>query len=376
MIHVKLRKRRAEYRTMVKGGLPWWSWVWCVVLVKLCSGASTVRSSGDGGDSVKNPIPVLYSTSGIDKEFQLELFKSVFASLRDLDVSGDTFTPDFIDVSQLKNSTLVAQRLWTNSLAAPTSLTLISLLSESHLSQIASEWDRLVSSNPTRITRPVKIYTPRLIGGVHFPPSVVVSSVQMGRTGASVALLNRVAKVGINALIPVLDGGDVSQVKWLDIFEQEAGRLGGIGFTDPIFIQRPDHLATFREMLDKQGGIRGGSGKKRFGVLLLARNGSRLALRAAGEREHVQMGWFSPDILEHEEWAYGGGEEGDESRGRQRREIATNVTTVNAHFGLYTVNFVGSGGWDNPTRRRMLRELTKYTGRSRVKQARSLSVLN
>ncbi len=368
-----------------------------VAWVQISTGASHIISSGGGSNKINSGgivdivgdntltmdnnnsgslnsvsrISVLFSSTSIDKEFQMELLKAVFASLRDLDSNGQTlFVPDFIELSSSISPAKAAQRVWDNS-----SLSVVSVLSESDLSQFASEYDGIISSS-SKIIPNLQIFTPRMVDVTNFPSSVTVLSVQMNKRALSLAVLNRVEKVGINSLIPVLDYGDESQAQWLSIFEQEGRRMGkSIVLTTPIFIDNPQHLESFRQMLDDQGDIKGAFSKHpspKFGVLLLASQGSRIALRVAAEKKHVQMGWFSPSILEYEEWAYGGIEQQNQTseiiRNEKsisdpaKKEERNHTPVFNSHFGLYTVNFVGSSGWDNPSRRRMLRELTKYTG--------------
>ncbi|OXA53920.1 hypothetical protein Fcan01_10889 [Folsomia candida] len=79
--------------------------------------------------------------------------------------------------------------------------------------------------------------------------------------------------------------------------------------------------------------------EEKLGVLLLARNDSNPAIRIA-EEEGTKLSWFSPDLIEHEEYAF--------DLGNKERM---------ANLQIYTNLFVGSTGWDNAER--LLGELGK-----------------
>lgn len=83
--------------------------------------------------------------------------------------------------------------------------------------------------------------------------------------------------------------------------------------------------------------------EEKLGVLLLARNDSNPAIRIA-EEEGTKLSWFSPDLIEHEEYAF--------DLGNKERM---------ANLQIYTNLFVGSTGWDNAER--LLGELGKNFGK-------------
>jgi hypothetical protein len=339
----------------------------------------------------RNNIAVLYDSSGIDKEFQDELLKSVFVALRELD--EEDLRPQFLDLSKIQAS-LASEWILQNR-----TVSIVSLLGTESLSSFIATYDMVLLSSASDFPPDLQIFTPRLLQRTEFPTKVAVLkvySLQMSPRALSTALLNRVEKVGIRTLIPVLDSNSDFQLSFLQQFVGVGEvRLKPIHFTRPIFIDDPNHLASFKAILNEYGNgvseqkLREHSSQDQstpsssvffnsssIGVIMLAAEGSQKAMQVAAEKKHMQMGWFSPNILQHEEWAYRASDNDtnniDESLndvksfGNSSSSSPSADVEINPHFGLYSVSYVGSQGWDNPQRRRVLRELTSYAGESYV----------
>jgi len=332
-------------------------------------------------------IFVLYNSSGIDKEMQKELVKAAFMALRDID--EEDIDPRFIDLSVLENSQLMDQSAmatvakWihgngTNvivSLLHGQSLKSFSLVYQTVVNEKIKADQYLMQSDQKNPSSELTVVTPRI-----YPKSCVVSgvkvlSLQMSEISLAVALLNRVEKVGVHTLIPVIDDSSYQLHLLQEFVKQGELRNKRIRFTAPVFLSQSGHLARLSDMLKEYTGIkeetvyvhdaqyvRAGNLSESFGILLLASQGSHHAMQAAAQKKHIHLGWFSPDFIEHEEWA---------SQNRDHRHLNAvgesngnfSVGIENNFYGMYSVAFVGSKEWDNAERRRALLEISTYTGK-------------
>ncbi|CAL8082297.1 unnamed protein product [Orchesella dallaii] len=343
------------------------------------------------GDEWKDKIPVIYDTSAIDGEFQNELAKSVVVALRVLEDHG--LQPLFLDLAKLDATTSKVNAIQKCSkiLIMNKFTVLVSLLNGDELKKFSHSYDNLVGKMGSIVEETkLHIYTPRsYMSSWKFPQSVIVKSLQMSEEARGVTLLNRVNKVGVRTLIPILDGDIMSQFELLNMYH-DLGKLnkGGIELTKPILLNDPNHPTRIKQILsdiqessllaqDSDNSLRNSTTlKSKPGVLILATKGSHLAMKIATENIHL-WSWFSPNMLEIEEATISqkvrDQERNEDNRthdsqavlddnGGQLNHSSQGTTANNSFFGLYTVNFVGSKGWDNPLRRRMLRELTTFTG--------------
>lgn len=300
-------------------------------------------------------IPVVYDASSVDGHFQVELAKNIFFFMKFL--QGKNVKPEFFDLSSFKEKSMKECVLKLKDFKV-----IVSLLGDEELKQFAYTYDSELELSK------IAIYTPRAISSSwKAPHSVAIKSLQMSQESGAVVLLNRVSKVGVKTLIPVLDGDSASEYDLLKSYHKISIETGmKLKFTKPILLSNPGHGDHLKELLSEHVGFNekqlqnpnqsvslvgqwvNMKNQLHPGVLLLARNASTLAMKIAVEKNHILLNWFSPNIVEFEEWAY--------------NKEGSQVLNKNL-FGLYTTSFLGSKGWDNPIRRQVLRELAMSTGK-------------
>lgn len=328
-------------------------------------------------------LTFIYDSASVDGHLQVDLVKSAVVSLQAME-KGNSFKPLFIDLSSIASeSKLEAMQLCVKKLISNEIKVIVSLLGGQELTEFAGVYNSFQSLESE--TSRLFIYTPRSYSSLwKSPQSVIIKSLQMSEEARAVALLHRVGKVGVRTLIPVLDGDSDAELEQL----QSYYKIGSekklkIKFTKPILLNNVAHGDHLKMMLEEHAGfnenrlrmhnkvITEGSHKKTKlnpGILLLARNASTLAMKIAAEKRHLLLNWFSPNILEFEEWAYrettqgesnnsGVGSQEVKAESEDPNNSFAGTKPKNSFFGLYTVNFVGSKGWDNPARRQMLRDL-------------------
>lgn len=154
---------------------------------------TTLFLETNGDKNVENTIPVLYSTLGIDQQFQSELLSAVSSSLNR---SGSNITPKFIQVNSSLSITQVAKNI--------TESVMISLLSESQLFEFSTLYENF-HGKVSNLNRKMVVFTPRLIDRGPIPPSMTVYSLQMNKHAAVNVLLDRMKIVGVDKLLPVMD---------------------------------------------------------------------------------------------------------------------------------------------------------------------------
>lgn len=338
-------------------------------------GQSSLDSSLFMEKESPDKIPIIYDSSGIDGVLQNELAKAAFLALGIVDSKG--IQPLLIDFSsfKVKAEQKCAKILITNKFNL-----VVSLLDGDALINFVHAYEK---SERVKHEEKLFVYTPRSLPSYwKHPSSVVIKSLQMSEEAKALALLNRVRNVGVQTLIPVLDGDSASQAELLKSYV----RLGKeskwtVKLSSPIFLNEQSHSESLKRILREYTGFytshlkthnlgiaeRNHTGSmQRPGILLLAKRTSQLALKIASEKNHLLLSWFSPHILDFEEWANNVNSREvnwmSDTAAQEPNHFEKGTTANNSFFGLYTVNFVGSKGWDNPLRRRLLRELTTFTG--------------
>jgi hypothetical protein len=290
-------------------------------------------------------IPVFYDSTAMDHHMQMEMLKAVFLSLRAHD-PHDKLHPHFLDLAHTPH--------WLPNPNATKITTIISLLSHTALEEWSAHYH---AHTRPHLPPPITIFTPRLLSApLDAAPSITLFSLQMDARALSVALLHRVEKVGTRTLVPILDSHSPAQLLLLQHFVEAAEqRLVPIRLTSPLFLDQPSQLpSTFRHLVGESGGVG-------VGVLLLAEKGSQRAMELAADKKDLHVGWFSPNILQHEEWAYNNNNNNNNTTNTTPIEQGEEER-VSPYFGLYTLEYVGGTGWDSPLRRRVLRQLSSYTG--------------
>ncbi|CAG7832091.1 unnamed protein product [Allacma fusca] len=289
------------------------------------------------GVTKSGKITVLYDSSSLDREYQLELLTAVQMAFYNLN-EGD-FLPQYIDLGRMDPPLTTALLTSTQWIINNRTNAMVSLLEPQALTQFIQIYDQFKSR------RVLKVFTPRLVPKNTLPKtSVQVLCLQMSEMALSTALLNRVEKIGVKTLIPILDRDDPAQLEFLQHFIAAGHhRTEPIGVSSPLFVVQGEKSPSLQEVLndERNSGIS-------TGILLLATQGSQTVMEVANESKNIlQMRWFSPNLMQYEEWAL---------RGPESSNLRSNAT-----FGIYSVHFVGTRGWDNPSRRKTLRELTHKT---------------
>ena len=276
-------------------------------------------------------IGVLFDSSGIDSEYQRELLQAVqlaFRALNDNDVKVH-----YIDITSTKSS-LLASAQWIH---GNQTKTVVSLLQPETLSEFTVSYENLQTGQR------LSIFSPRIVQkNIFAKKSVRVFSLQMSEMALAVALLNRVEKVGVTTLTPVLDKDNSAQLELLAHFITAGQhRLQPIEFSSPIFVTNNERSSALKNVLADES-----NSPITRGILILATHASQSVIETAREGSNaMQMRWFSPYFTDYEEWA------------TQQAEYSESKSNNNATFGIYSIAYVGARGWDNPSRRKTLREL-------------------
>jgi len=286
---------------------------------------TTVTATG------RTPVPsltVLYNSRASDGPFQLALLKGVGLGLRDA-TGTDSTTPQplFLDLS---DSDLNMSVDW---IIQNGTHTLISLLSSNQLKSFC----HLIASH--KLKERMDIFTSRDLPdeSTSFNGSIRVTSLQMSLESRIMALLHRIMKVGTRTLLPVLD--DQTQLPLLRKYKESSSKLlPELQFLSPIFMSQTASWISHPSFSFETGNGTGGHGQ---GILLLSANGlSEDAKRRFVDQDHF-FRWFSHDAF---------------------HEIGNSDGSPHEMFGLYSVQYVGSGNWDNSLRRRLLKEFNSFTG--------------
>lgn len=350
---------------------------WLPIFLWLSSGFGMISGLGNGRiweeDNGLKVIPVLYDSTGVDGHLQSELAKTVYLSVEIMEKGlGEKVKPLFVDLGNKERGIQnILKIVHGNNIV-------ISLLESEQLVKFVKSYEKeeMSKKNILNVYTPRSLWKPESVGG--WSGVVVIKTLQMSEEAKAVALLHRVNKVGVKTLIPVLDSDNCQEQDYQLKYYAKlvGGRKGGLKLSKPIYLSRPEHEENLRKVLGEsvnfnEDHLRENFGNKSImvgesneedlkpGILLLAKNGSKVAMAIAEERKHLLLNWFSPNIIELEEWAM---KEKDNGQKDNRIEGARVEKANNSLFGLYTVNFVGAKGWDNPRRRQVLRELASFTG--------------
>jgi len=291
------------------------STTWTPFVVVAILTATVVTTMG------KHPRPalaVLYNSRAPDGPFQTALLKGVGLGLRD---AAETESPLFLDLSEFDPAVGFDWILQNGTTA------IISLLSSTQLKSFCHRLAR------EELKDQIDIFTPRDLPDefTSINNFIKVTSLQMSEEGRIMALLHRIVKVGTRTLLPFLD--DQSQLPLLRKYQEVSSKIfPQLQYASPIFTtQLPFSFQTGNVTDFGQG------------ILLLSAKGLN---EDAGKRlreQHHFFGWFSHEAFH--EW--------DMRKGRHHEM-----------FGLYSVQYVGSTNWDNPHRRRFLKEFSSFTGKT------------
>lgn len=253
-------------------------------------------------------VAILFDSSALDGGFQSALLEATLLALRDSDIESRT-QPLLFDFKDTDPSTCVDQILRNGTRA------LISLLPSQQTKSISE----LLGNGKLKDIR--YLYTPRTLSWdtTKLTRFLQVRSLQMHLDARITALLHRIKKVGTQVLLPVLD--DESQLPLLWKYQMLGSRLiPGVRFRPPVFRSKVTNYFPLSQSQSQS-------------VLLL----SCKSMSSLQVLENHFFHWFSHELP---------------------FELEENPKML----GLYSVQFVGSGNWDNVKRRRILKKLNQFTG--------------